>query len=224
VRILKALNRDMEGLIAATRHHHRLAVDLTKCHRAHPARVAVRGLPRSWPVRGSLSSVKSRSGSFCPAWGRLTKGDVFRNRILCVSHQTTPFRPISGRTRSKICQYSLKVDSESDSTVLVKSQPPILDELRSKLLSFCQKHTVQKLEVFGSVAEGTAKPGSDIDLMITLKPGSAESLHEFVGLQLELEDLLGCPVDLLERLAVESMKNPFKRRSILSCVKLLYAA
>jgi uncharacterized protein len=116
------------------------------------------------------------------------------------------------------------VDSESDSTVLVKSQPLTLDELRSKLLSFCQKHTVQKLEVFGSVAEGTAKPGSDIDLMITLKPGSAESLHEFVGLQLELEDLLGCPVDLLERLAVESMKNPFKRRSILSCVKLLYAA
>jgi predicted nucleotidyltransferase len=141
-----------------------------------------------------------------------------------VSRQTTPFRPISGRTRSKICQYSRKVDSESASTVLVKSQPPTLDELRSKLLSFCQKHTVQKLEVFGSVAEGTAKPGSDIDLMITLKPGSAESLHEFVGLQLELEDLLGCPVDLLERLAVESMKNPFKRRSMLSCVKLLYAA
>jgi hypothetical protein len=27
----------MEGLIAATRHHHRLAVDLTKCHRARVA-------------------------------------------------------------------------------------------------------------------------------------------------------------------------------------------
>jgi predicted nucleotidyltransferase len=108
------------------------------------------------------------------------------------------------------------VDSESDSTVLVKSQPPAVDELRSKLLPFCEKHAVQKLEVFGSVAEGTPKPGSDIDLMITLKPGSAESLHEFVGLQLELEDLLGCPVHLLERSAVESMKNPFKRRSILA--------
>ena len=43
MRILKALNRNMEGLIAATRHHHRLAVDLTKCHRAHPARVAGQG-------------------------------------------------------------------------------------------------------------------------------------------------------------------------------------
>jgi len=53
---------------------------------------------------------------------------------------------------------------------------------------------------------------------------TVESLHEFVGLQLELEALLGCPVDLLEPSAVESMKNPFKRRSILCCVKLLYAA
>jgi hypothetical protein len=32
---------------------------------------------------------------------------------------------------------------------------------------------------------------------------------------LKLEDVLGCPVDLLERSAVESMKNPFKRRSML---------
>jgi predicted nucleotidyltransferase len=116
------------------------------------------------------------------------------------------------------------LDSDTDSTAVVKSLPPTVDDLRPKLRSFCEKHAVQKLEVFGSVAEGTPKPGSDVDLMITLEPGSAKSLHEFVGLQLELEDLLGCPVGLLERSAVEAMKNPFKRRSILSCVKLLYAA
>jgi predicted nucleotidyltransferase len=125
--------------------------------------------------------------------------------------------------RQKSGIISRKVDSKNNSTALVKSQPPTVDELQSKLLPFCEKHAVQKLEVFGSVAERTARVGSDIDLMITLKPGSAESLHEFVGLQLELEDLLGSPVDLLERAAVESMKNPFKRCSILSCVKLLYA-
>jgi predicted nucleotidyltransferase len=118
----------------------------------------------------------------------------------------------------------LKVNLNSDSTVLLKASPPCVEELRSRVLPFCKKHSVQKLEVFGSVAEGTAKPGSDIDLLITLKPGSAESLPDFVGLQLELEELLSCSVDLLERSSVESMKNPFKRRSILSCVKLLYAA
>jgi predicted nucleotidyltransferase len=39
-------------------------------------------------------------------------------------------------------------------------------ELRKRLLSFCQKHPITKLEVFGSVADGTAKPGSDVDLMV----------------------------------------------------------
>ena len=48
---------------------------------------------------------------------------------------------------------------ESNSTVLVKSQPTTVDELRSKLLPFCEKHAVQKLEVFGSVAEGITRAG-----------------------------------------------------------------
>jgi predicted nucleotidyltransferase len=101
---------------------------------------------------------------------------------------------------------------------------PSIDELRRILPEFCRKHSIAKLEVFGSLADGTAKPGSDVDFLVTLMPGSAESLFDFVGLKLELEDLLGCPVDLLERSAVESMNNPFRRRSILSFVKPVYAA
>jgi len=47
------------------------------------------------------------------------------------------------------------------------------------LLPFCQKHAVQKLEVFGSVAEGTAKPGSDVDLLVTFQPGAKIGADEF---------------------------------------------
>jgi predicted nucleotidyltransferase len=47
---------------------------------------------------------------------------------------------------------------------------------------------------------------------------------DFLGLKLELEDLLGCWVDLLERRSLKQMKNPFKGQSILSCVKMIYAA
>ena len=50
--------------------------------------------------------------------------------------------------------------------------PPTVQELRKRLLSFCQKHPITKLEVFGSVADGTAKPGSDVDLMVTFRPGA----------------------------------------------------
>jgi uncharacterized protein len=102
--------------------------------------------------------------------------------------------------------------------------PLSLADLRRILPEFCRKHSIARLEVFGSLADGTARPGSDIDFLVTLAPGSVESLLDFVSLQLELEDLLGCPVDLLERSSVESMNNPFKRRSILACVKPVYAA
>jgi predicted nucleotidyltransferase len=102
--------------------------------------------------------------------------------------------------------------------------PPTINDLRRLLVPFCNKYPIAKLEVFGSVAEGTAKAGSDVDLMVTFKAGSEASLFDFLDLKLELEDLLGCPVDLLERPLVESMKNPFKRRSILSCVLPVYAS
>jgi hypothetical protein len=52
-----------------------------------------------------------------------------------------------------------------------KPFPPTVQELRKRLPSFCQKHPIAKLEVFGSVADGTAKLGSDVDLMVTFRPG-----------------------------------------------------
>ena len=66
-------------------------------------------------------------------------------------------------------------------------------------MPFCKRWSIAELEVFGSVAEGTAKAGSDADLMVTFKEGWDGSLFDFVELKLELEDLLRCPVDLLER-------------------------
>lgn len=113
------------------------------------------------------------------------------------------------------------MSSSSDKTVW--PQPPGVDELRSKLSSFCEKHRVEKLEVFGSVAKGTAKPGSDVDLIVTFKFGSAEPLRDFVGLRLELEDLLGCSVDLLSRESVDGIEDWNRRKSILSCTRVIYA-
>jgi uncharacterized protein len=120
----------------------------------------------------------------------------------------------------------IKDEMSLPETIAAKTKlpPPTVEELRRLLVPFCKNHSIAKLEVFGSVAEGGAKPGSAVDPMVTFKAGSGGSLFDFVGLKLELEDLLGCPVDLLERPLVESMKNPFKRRSILSCVKPIYAS
>ncbi|MCF3947919.1 nucleotidyltransferase family protein [Acidiphilium sp. AL] len=49
--------------------------------------------------------------------------------------------------------------------------------------------------VFGSVLHGTDHEDSDLDLLVDALPGA--TLFDLGGLQAELEDLLGVPVDLL---------------------------
>lgn len=53
------------------------------------------------------------------------------------------------------------------------------------------------LWVFGSVARGDARPGSDIDLFATLD--ARVSLVGLASLRAGLSDLLGVPADLVER-------------------------
>ena len=49
--------------------------------------------------------------------------------------------------------------------------------------------------VFGSVAHGTDHEGGDLDLLVDPLPGA--TLFDLGELQVELEELLGVPVDLL---------------------------
>ena len=49
--------------------------------------------------------------------------------------------------------------------------------------------------VFGSVLYGTDTDGSDLDILVDTLPGI--TLFELGGLQVDLEEMLGVPVDLL---------------------------
>ena len=49
--------------------------------------------------------------------------------------------------------------------------------------------------VFGSVLHGTDRDGSDIDILVDTLPGT--TLFDLGGLQVELEEALGVPVDLV---------------------------
>jgi predicted nucleotidyltransferase len=49
--------------------------------------------------------------------------------------------------------------------------------------------------IFGSVLHGTDQDGSDLDLLVDALPGA--TLFDLGGLQEELEELLGVPIDLL---------------------------
>ena len=69
---------------------------------------------------------------------------------------------------------------------------------------------VVRLAVFGSRARDRARPDSDIDLLVAFD-GPADSRRYF-GLQFYLEDLLGCPVDLVTEQALRPQLKPFVER------------
>ena len=57
---------------------------------------------------------------------------------------------------------------------------------------------IVRLSLFGSTARGEAGPDSDVDLLAAFNETRRLTLLDVVGLELQLSDLLGCPVDLAE--------------------------
>lgn len=66
-------------------------------------------------------------------------------------------------------------------------------------------HRVGRVRLFGSVARGDDRVGSDIDLIVSLAPGG--TLMDLARLEVDLEVLLGCPVDVVPE---TGLKEPFR--------------
>lgn len=71
----------------------------------------------------------------------------------------------------------------------------VLDLKRAVIRDVASRFRVANPRVFGSVLEGTDQDGSDLDLLVDALPGV--TLFDLGGLQDELEELLGVPVDLV---------------------------
>jgi predicted nucleotidyltransferase len=69
-------------------------------------------------------------------------------------------------------------------------------ERRAEILRLAESHGCRNVRVFGSVASGENKPGSDVDLLVDLEKG--RGLLDLGGLLTDLQDLLGVEVDLVE--------------------------
>ena len=72
-----------------------------------------------------------------------------------------------------------------------------LRRLRAEILAIARNRRAHRIAVFGSVARGEARPGSDLDLLVEFEPGA--SLIDHVGLSQDLEELLGLKVDVVAR-------------------------
>lgn len=92
---------------------------------------------------------------------------------------------------------------------------------RNWIASFCPRHHIKRLAIFGSALREDFRPESDIDVLVEFAPGAQVSLFDFVRMQEELSHFFGRDVDLVEE---RGIRNPFRRREILSTAETLYAA
>ena len=87
-----------------------------------------------------------------------------------------------------------------------------------RVAEVCRKYKIREMAVFGSAARGDARPDSDIDVMVELRP-DARLGWEFFGIAEELEKFLGRRVDLGTK---DSLK-PHARPSALRDAVVVYA-
>jgi predicted nucleotidyltransferase len=72
----------------------------------------------------------------------------------------------------------------------------IIQAKREEILRVAAKHGASNVRIFGSVARREAGPASDVDFLVEMEAG--RSLLDLSRLVLDLQDLLGRPVDVAE--------------------------
>ncbi len=77
----------------------------------------------------------------------------------------------------------------------MKSKHAQIKEIVRKSLPLLKQNGVVKAGIFGSYARGEQRKNSDVDMLIKFK--GRKSLFDLVGLEQELEEVLGKKVDLL---------------------------
>ena len=66
---------------------------------------------------------------------------------------------------------------------------------KERVVSFCQKHHICRLSLFGSVLRDDFSPKSDVDVLVEFEEGHTPGLT-FFAMQDELSDILDRSVDL----------------------------
>ena len=71
-----------------------------------------------------------------------------------------------------------------------------LVRMREGILAVAARHGASNVRVFGSVARGDADAASDVDFLVDFE--ASRSLVDVAGLILDLQEILGVPVDVIE--------------------------
>ena len=95
-----------------------------------------------------------------------------------------------------------------------------IEDNRDAIAALCRTHRVTALWVFGSATTAAFDPDhSDIDFLVDMGRYDDRIHRRFFGLQHDLEELTGRPVDLI---TVNSVENPYFRDEIIETRKQVY--
>ncbi len=65
---------------------------------------------------------------------------------------------------------------------------------QAALATFCKKHKIAKLSLFGSVLRDDFGPDSDVDVLVEFEPGADRSLFTIVNMRDELAEMFDRPI------------------------------
>jgi len=91
---------------------------------------------------------------------------------------------------------------------------------RQRVAELCRRYGVAELALFGSVLREDFRADSDVDVLVSFGPDAHPSLLDLAEFREDLKDAFGREVDLVER---AGLRNPFRRRAILSTAEVVYA-
>lgn len=104
-------------------------------------------------------------------------------------------------------------------TRIARQRPPLSCQDVVRILrqqdSLFQRFGVESASLFGSVVHDTARPMSDVDIMVSFRPGHPGGLLRYVELKHALEGVLGRPVDLITK---TNIRPRLKSRILAECL------
>jgi predicted nucleotidyltransferase len=86
---------------------------------------------------------------------------------------------------------------------------------REDILRTASQYGAYNVRIFGSLARGDADEQSDLDLLVDMEAG--RSLFDLGGLLTDLEDLLGCSVDIVTE---KGLRNRIRNRVLQEAILL----
>lgn len=88
----------------------------------------------------------------------------------------------------------------------------LLEERSDEIRSVVRRHKGRSVAVFGSVARGDERAGSDIDFLVEFERGS--SLFDLMHVEDELSELLSRPVDVISVGGLKARDDHIRREAV----------